>query len=827
MSDPAPSAPSRASSSAGAAAIVVLVCDPEQAGALLAALDPATPLASGEFTVTVCDGGDDTVARIAALDPDVLLTTASLEAGDARSLIEVTRASSVPGTVRVVLIGDASGPVRNALDAADFGLDRFVGAPVIGKALRFAVSSAVDAARQARASVPAITAAVTTTPAPDSFAEIKIGRVSTMDVPPLPPSLRPRSGVLTKPMFTSSPDASTRAGTEDEWSAPATREPTQVLSHGSGSLEITITGAEAPAASSSSSGTSPGLTSSAPNIDELALSVRLDDEKWASVSSVRAVQDAVDSESGAKPHTVRFDMRDADENAERGQRAIKRAHRVDEGDELADYEGSSPEEVSLADVPLAPHDLDEAPPSGGAFARALREKMSLMARRLFADAGGGAVVPSDLAPQHDHQTEFDLASLADGVASSSGPNLRGADAPELTVRSPSGRDEFAASGGTASGAGAPAVMRTKVTDPGVAAAPAASATASGSGSGDIHRGTHDAPMVIARMFAQGFTGQLEFRAGDQIKSIAFERGRPVFAASNVLHDRLGQLLLREGKLSATQLAHGLSTAGTEGRRIGEVLVDLGYLKRRELLPAVRRQLEDIIYSLFGWISGEVRQLANDDASVERIRLSRHPAAIVLEGVRRKIAGSSLIDLLGSSTVLVEVIDRDRLAALVGAADLTAAERNVFGALDGSRDLDTVAEFTNLQLDQVAQLAWGLVVLGIARVRKASADEPVDADGALVSEADLVIDRERVRTRHRMVDEADYFALLGVRRDASSFEVQRAFEAARRDFSPESFPPELRRELARELDEIGRSLDEAYWILRDDQLRARYAANLLD
>ena len=98
---------------------------------------------------------------------------------------------------------------------------------------------------------------------------------------------------------------------------------------------------------------------------------------------------------------------------------------------------------------------------------------------------------------------------------------------------------------------------------------------------------------------------------------------------------------------------------------------------------------------------------------------------------------------------------------------------------------------------------------------------------LARDTDLVIDRERVRTRHRMVDEADYFALLGVRRDASSFEVQRAFEAARRDFSPESFPPELRRELARELDEIGRSLDEAYWILRDDQLRARYAANLLD
>ena len=37
--------------------------------------------------------------------------------------------------------------------------------------------------------------------------------------------------------------------------------------------------------------------------------------------------------------------------------------------------------------------------------------------------------------------------------------------------------------------------------------------------------------------------------------------------------------------------------------MGEILVDFGYLKRRELLPAVRRHVEDIVYSLFGWDRG--------------------------------------------------------------------------------------------------------------------------------------------------------------------------------------------------------------------------------
>ena len=76
-------------------------------------------------------------------------------------------------------------------------------------------------------------------------------------------------------------------------------------------------------------------------------------------------------------------------------------------------------------------------------------------------------------------------------------------------------------------------------------------------------------------------------------------------------------------------------------------------------------------------------------------------------------------------------------------------------------------------------------------------------------------------------EADYFALLGVRRDATAFEIRRAYQAARRDFAAEGFPPELRRELAHELDDIGNVLDEAFRVLRDDRLRLTYLANLIE
>ena len=85
----------------------------------------------------------------------------------------------------------------------------------------------------------------------------------------------------------------------------------------------------------------------------------------------------------------------------------------------------------------------------------------------------------------------------------------------------------------------------------------------------------------------------------------------------------------------------------------------------------------------------------------------------------------------------------------------------------------------------------------------------------------------MRARWQLVTEADYFALLGVRRDATAFEIRRAYQAARRDFAADCFPTDLRRELARELDDIAHVLDEAFRVLRDDRLRLTYLSNLVE
>ncbi|MEZ4366964.1 MAG: hypothetical protein R2939_11825 [Kofleriaceae bacterium] len=70
-------------------------------------------------------------------------------------------------------------------------------------------------------------------------------------------------------------------------------------------------------------------------------------------------------------------------------------------------------------------------------------------------------------------------------------------------------------------------------------------------------GERDLPRLLAMALASRFTGELELAAGDVVRRIALDEGRPVFAWSNADADRLGQLLLREGKITRTQLGRAL------------------------------------------------------------------------------------------------------------------------------------------------------------------------------------------------------------------------------------------------------------------------------
>jgi hypothetical protein len=369
-------------------------------------------------------------------------------------------------------------------------------------------------------------------------------------------------------------------------------------------------------------------------------------------------------------------------------------------------------------------------------------------------------------------------------------------------------------------------------------------------------GTTDFAALFARLHSGGWTGRLALERDDGQKAIYFDSGLPVCASSTFTHDRLGDLLFREGKLTRELHALTRELAAESGRRMGALLVEEGLLKSHELYPMLRRHVEEIIYSCFAWASGSYRLTADGVQAEDRLRLSIHPWAMCLEGIRRKYGLERLAERVGPPETVLR--PAPQMARVLEDCELTEAERAFCERVDGALSLKALRAAIERQGTPLSEtgayaLGWALLVLGAVQAGRASelsvpAEEPraaigngatqvavrerrragrvnAEMDRASARAAERLIDRERLLAKQAQVGDGDYFTILGVEPDASAHEVTRAFERQWNEFQPERFADEVRLELSEALAEIHQVLDEAYRVLGDERVRVAYRARL--
>ncbi|HUH02585.1 MAG TPA: DUF4388 domain-containing protein, partial [Kofleriaceae bacterium] len=623
------------------------------------------------------EGGDETYALYDAAAPAVAIMCANLESGDARALAAAMKAGR-HGGVHIILVGESAGPIRNALDAGDFQIDRFVARPLSAKALLYSVRAGLEhpATPPPTAVDQALELAI------EDFVSDAIGSLGELTAEAAPFDHLPLDHDEVEDEVLTSADASSaatapvpspaavavadrRVQLDDAWDdAPPAREPTLILSGG---------GIEPEAARPA-----PSMAQAIPQPVPVDLTEReSDDVPWNDRDSV-SLDPLSDDYSDAEILLAADRM-------------------VGLEDELSDLDDD------LRRAPMRPAQpiAVPAPPEGGAFARDLRRKMSQMAERLFPHRKDGDRPIVEVGVSHGHETEIDLAALA--IETRLG--LEPEPAPYADLASAETYAD-AEHGGTGSGDMGTGGSEEEVTERRTAGEQAEQ-------SGDL--GTHDGDVaiVLARAYAANFTGRVVFRAPPAEKTVHFDAGRPVFATSNRPHDRMGDLLYREGKITAEQFTRSRELLVESGRRMGEILVEMGFLKRRELLPAVRRHIEDILYSLFALTEGQYVMEPGEHVAAERIRLSRHPAALILEGIRRKYSLEQLERRLGAADAVIAVRDPERLKPILSVADLSRSERNAIAALDGDHTLEEVARVGAVSLLEAYQLAFGLVALDAA------------------------------------------------------------------------------------------------------------------
>jgi hypothetical protein len=116
------------------------------------------------------------------------------------------------------------------------------------------------------------------------------------------------------------------------------------------------------------------------------------------------------------------------------------------------------------------------------------------------------------------------------------------------------------------------------------------------------------------------SGTLKFDRGKITKQVYFKNGLIVGSKSNDPREYLGQVLLHYGKVDDAQLKVARELQRTSGAKLGEVLVEQGFLTEDEVLQILKTRTLDAIYDLFMWNEGDFEfydeQPLPDDASLK-------------------------------------------------------------------------------------------------------------------------------------------------------------------------------------------------------------------
>jgi hypothetical protein len=331
-------------------------------------------------------------------------------------------------------------------------------------------------------------------------------------------------------------------------------------------------------------------------------------------------------------------------------------------------------------------------------------------------------------------------------------------------------------------------------------------------------GEGDGFRAVARAVAARFGGSIAFEDSAGIRRIVFRDGDFVTAASSSESEALVAFLTERGDIAPDIAQKVGRRVPPFGRHAGAALIAQGHLRQDELWPVLRSHAE--------WIIGRVARMPRGAASLEfevPQRLQAEPgvfggatgAEVLLEIARRVVSPAEAIARLGGRSVaLAPGPSHGLLAETALSENETALVKGTTGSAGSLLD--------RAGTDDFASVVWALVELGVLATEALPIPRRSDASEAVQHDPlDAVALRERIAARIGLVEEGDYFALLGIGRTATSYDVRRAYLSARKSFDPARILTPETVDLKDDLESILEVLDEAYEILGDATRRERY------
>jgi len=396
------------------------------------------------------------------------------------------------------------------------------------------------------------------------------------------------------------------------------------------------------------------------------------------------------------------------------------------------------------------------------------------------------------------------------------------------------------------------------------------------------------PQLLRGLYVGRRSGMLRCSRAEEEQSLRLRAGHIVNAHTNVISDRLGEMLVRRGLLSQPDLERATEIVVRDKRRLGEVLAELGLLDANGLEDAIALHVHEMLARLFAWTDGAYafKDEGQEPPSGE-VTLKLSTGELILEAVRA---------VRDPDVVRYALGDVDRVLALSSdpllrfqKLTLSPADGFVLSRVDGATTAREILQMIPLPVEETQKSLFGLLSTGVIEYgekqqpkRKAPAvplppvppapaaaepppapvpprpeappaprseppraspppavappppaavAPPPPAAARAPAAAPAAADQKAEERRKEILDAWEglatrtHFEVLGLARNVSEAEVKEAYFGLAKRFHPDVHHGAQLGDLRDKLEAVFIRLGEAYDTLRDPKRRGDYEARL--
>lgn len=336
---------------------------------------------------------------------------------------------------------------------------------------------------------------------------------------------------------------------------------------------------------------------------------------------------------------------------------------------------------------------------------------------------------------------------------------------------------------------------------------------------------------LRSLLEQRRSGVLVVTQGDVSKGVFLKAGNVVFASSTLESDRLGENLVKLGRISRAEFMAAVRAAtGPKKKRVGETLVDAGLLSEEELGHMVAMQVQKIVLSLFKWEEGTTRFFSSDDPLPQEMFVDLSTHRLLLEGARLFPDVARLEGALGPADRRLRVAPRPPFD--YGRMPFTPAEKTVLADASKKMKLAQILERTTPRRPLLVRALYALMAGGILEDAERQDTDVYEVDTgtfriALGGPAEKPAADARVRLLQaaEVLPRATHYEVLGVPSTAGQNEIQAAYlrliDEDEREWKPFQNDPQL----ASLISTLRLRRRQAFHVLSDQARRTAYDSTL--